>query len=578
MKFRKQLFRPGRWVERITKLSSRPISGRSRSPLRSDRHGAQAANESLAASRTFTQRLAEHTGGAFSLVLSIILLAAIVALVVAFIKELRSDTVVLEGFSAPPDLVNRGYTPTVIAEYILDEIRSIQKGVRTTRQPRILESSTQLPDIDVAHGALSMRALVRYTRRFLALGDNSVSGDIVRNDQVLKGNIRFREKRTIQMASIERADGNIEALLKDVAHAVVQATDPYMLAAFLYDEEAKQPDHSFRQTLAAIDYVLAHPPEDDDAWGLMLLGQVLRVQNHFAEAADAYREATRRSPKIPFALDNLAQVLYFAGQLDEAARMIPAAPPNPHWTAPELRTRAWTLVIQNRFDEAYAFASAALAVSPDDVSARDALVEALTQLHRPAEALGQVEKTMSPITKTGPLDSHYVELLIATGRPREALEFAEHIVARHSDDNSAAYPIGLALAANGRYAEAAAAYKRASSMMTEYSPLLIAWGDALLRLGQSQNALDKMRSAANLDRTFGAAQAGVGRALLALGKPVDAAESFAKACELDRHDPSALRAWAQALDALNRQNEAAEKRNRADIVEQENSRSLPVTK
>ena len=157
MKFRRQLFKPGRSVERVNSFLAR---------FRASRTGAgnaTAASEHSSGIRSLAQRLAEHTGGAFSLILSIVLLGAVVAFLVAFVKELRSDTLVLQGFNAPPDLVAQGYVPTVIAERVLDEIRRIYKTARTNHPHRNLEASAQVADIDIAHGALSMRAVVRYS-------------------------------------------------------------------------------------------------------------------------------------------------------------------------------------------------------------------------------------------------------------------------------------------------------------------------------------------------------------------------------------------------------------------------------
>lgn len=570
MRLGRQLFRPGRSVERVNAFLLR---------LRSTRDaGGDARRVAGSRFRALIPPLAEHLGGAFSVILSVVLIGALVALLFAFVKELRSDTLVLEGFTAPPDLVAQGYTPTVIAERVLDEIRSIYQAARTTHPHRSLESSAQVADIDIAHGALSMRAVVRYTRRMLGLPDRSIGGEIVRQDRKLRATVRVNDKGGVQLRTSERADGNAEALLKDVARDIVQTVDSYVFASFLFEEELKEPNLPFRRTLAAIDYVLTHPPEEDHALGMKLLGSVQMAQGRFDDAAQSFREARRMAPNLPYIVDYLAYALYFSGHVEEASKLQPAATPDPSWSADRLAARAASFVAQNRFAEAEAFARAALAVAPENENAQGSLIEALKQLHRPTEALAEVEKTMAPISKSGPHEGQYIELLILTGRPREALTIAEARNAAKPDDAYLTYALGLAFAATGRYADAASAYERANLSINGFSPLLIAWGDALLGLHESESALAKMRAAAALDPTFGATHAGEGRALLALGKPTEAAASYARACELDTHDPAALRVWAQVLDTLGRKSEAAEKRDRANIVERENSQPRTAAK
>ena len=48
-------------------------------------------------------RLAENAGALFSVTLSLVLVVALIALVFAFIRELRQDRVLVEAFVAPKD-------------------------------------------------------------------------------------------------------------------------------------------------------------------------------------------------------------------------------------------------------------------------------------------------------------------------------------------------------------------------------------------------------------------------------------------------------------------------------------------
>ena len=90
-------------------------------------------------------RVAENAGSLFSATLSIILVVALIALVFAFVRELRRDSVLLETFAASKDLVERGYTSTVIAEKLLDEIRAIDRGSPSVKRAGRWSTATRCP-------------------------------------------------------------------------------------------------------------------------------------------------------------------------------------------------------------------------------------------------------------------------------------------------------------------------------------------------------------------------------------------------------------------------------------------------
>ena len=105
MRLKRPLFVPGRRIEQIGKLAEQPFFSR-RAKRRAWFAGSARAG---LARRGLLPRLAENAGALFSATLSVILVVALVALVVAFIRELRQDSVLLETFVAPKDLVEQGY-------------------------------------------------------------------------------------------------------------------------------------------------------------------------------------------------------------------------------------------------------------------------------------------------------------------------------------------------------------------------------------------------------------------------------------------------------------------------------------
>ena len=162
-----------------------------------------------------------------------------------------------------------------------------------------------------------MKSIVRYARRLFDLPDATIGGEIVRRGTTLRMTIRTRDRYGTQVVEVVRDDADADALLRDAGRAIVRATDPYILATYFNTKESDAGSETFPETLAAIDYVLTHPPESDDAWALNLRGNVRMEQGRPEEAIADYRAALARGGIFH---GNLAQALLAAGRRDEALK------------------------------------------------------------------------------------------------------------------------------------------------------------------------------------------------------------------------------------------------------------------
>lgn len=572
MALKRQWFRPGRRIEQISTAWAQPFFTRRK---KSDAEGpAQPPTR-----RPLTAEVAEHAGALFSIAISLVLVIAIFALIFAFVRDIGRDTVLIDGFSAPDDVVKAGYTPAAIAGQIIDEVRLVQSKASTLRERREVDSSSALADIQVAGGGISMRAIVRYARQLFDLPSNRIGGEILREGNALRIVLRTQERRSGRTIEIKRDDGDIRLLLKDAGREIVKLADPYVLADYLYDVE--YPGRQFTSTLAVIDYMLKNAEKDDDVWALDLLGSVRQAQGRPDEAIAAYRRALQRAPGFSIAVDHLAGALYWSGRVDEANAIIPVTAPDAHLSPNALRSRAQILDTINRFEEALAYAQAAVRAAPKDGSAHAKLAEQYSALHRDADALAAAEDGKRIAANPDRIDWIHVRSLATLHRGSEALEVADKALALSPDDEQLIYARGTALASLDRHEEAIVDFARALEALRAVgggSVPAVAYGDSLLALGRRDEALAMMWRAAQIDPTWGATHAGVGRALLASDRPGDAAKSFEKAFKYDRHDPEALRDWGRALDALGRGTEADAKRKLAEAVERENTQPLAMLK
>jgi tetratricopeptide (TPR) repeat protein len=562
MRLKRQLFRPGRRVEQIGKLGAHPFFARTREGRSSLIGTTTPPSVPKAARRGLLPRLAENAGALFSIVVSVLLIAALVALTFAFLRDLRRDAFELDAFTAPKEVTDRGYTSNAIAEAILDEIRTVQAEAFTLQARRQLEVAAALPDVQVAGGGLSMKAIVRYARRLFDLPDNRISGDLLQDGKSLRLALRVREGARTRLVVVQREDGDVDRLLRGAGRALVQIADPHLLVTYLYGREVKS--KNFVETRAAIDYLLAQASPDDRANGYRSLGRVQELEGHPEDALASYRRNAELDPAGgPYRV--VAQLVRM-GRDDEALALVrPRA--ESAATVDDLLLVAFVMRTFGRYADELDYAKRALALDPDGLDTQNEVGTALRSLHRPREALSVVARALKQNPNDRDLPSSVAINLAAMGRAAEALEVCNAALAAWPGDLWCRQIRGDAYASLGRLEDAFAEYRYAQDRGNSSPNLATRFGDALLRAGRPKEALVQYELALSEEPHHWMAHTGFARAQLALGNAKAAAERFAATAKSDPDDPLLYREWARALEALGRNDEATEKRSDAEKAE-----------
>ena len=565
MRLKRQLFRPGRRVEQIGKLATHPFF------TRHEAGKGHAPSGVSAPRRGVLPRAAESSGALFSIAVSLLLLAALLALTYAFVRDIRRDAFELDVFTAPKEIAERGYTSTAIAEAVLDEIRAIQGHAFTLEARRQLEVAAVLPDVQVAGGGLSMKAIVRYARRLVDLPDNRITGDLLQDGKRLKLALRIREATRTQLIVVQRDDGDVDRLLRDAGRALVQIADPYMLVVYLFGREAKS--GSFAETRAAIDYVLANgrPNERANAYGV--LGGVQRLEGRPEEALASYRRNAVLDP-VWGSVRVVAQLVRMgrdAEASDLADKQAAAAT-----TADEWMSAAAMMDYLGRNAEFLDYAKRALARDPKGAEPYNSVAGALFALHRANQGVEVAKRGWQLNPDDRDLPSTVAWGLLELGRPAEALEICNAELVAWPGDLWCREMRGYAYATLGRYEEAAAEYRYAIDNGNDSPILLTKFGDMLLASGQPREALGRYEAALAFQPKLWIAHAGWARAQLALGNAGAAADRFAATAKQDPDDALLYREWARALDLLGKNDDAAAKRVEADRAEARIKVPLPL--
>jgi tetratricopeptide (TPR) repeat protein len=235
---------------------------------------------------------------AFEFVLAVIVIVIGVALAAALWNASHDNGLVIEAFSVPPDLANRGLTGEVVAGKLLDRLSALQMETQSNRAASTFVNNwgddikVQIPDTGVSIGQL-----YRYLAQWLG-HETHITGEVVREAD---GRLAITARVGDWPAGTARdADAKFDTLLQKSAEAVYRKTQPYRYAVYLDNKgrgaEAKA---IYRDLIAGNDV-------DDRAWAYIGLSSELSSAADFEGANRMLFKAMAVKPEILLIYNNLS--------------------------------------------------------------------------------------------------------------------------------------------------------------------------------------------------------------------------------------------------------------------------------
>jgi len=500
------------------------------------------------ADRQFLPWLAQNVAALFTILLSVVLIVLVGALVYALWRELRRSTIVLDPLEVPRELAERGYTPAVVTERLLNAIHTIQ-SVATTQKPRRGHVASALEaDIQIPVGRLSIKSVARYFRQLLDLSDAQVAGEITRDGDALTLQLRRRDGARTTIAR-ERTATDVGSLIGVGAEEVVRLTDPYVLASYYMEQELPGPE--FPKTTETLKHVMETRP-DEMPWACNLQGLLLLNRHDVAEALAVLRRGFEADPKLQSPVsEEYMTALVRSGRTDEALRIVDAAAARP--LSATQRTRiGWCNVMLGRYRIAYRHFRRVVATHRGRAYAMLGLAVCMWRLHRYREAVAAFEvyfRLRGPgWTGVNP----YVCALLDLGRVDDAVRTAEELYARYPDESAAIAALARVRLQQGRAAEAATLAEAGTRRWSLRSLNWYCWGEALRMQGDPEGAIAKFRQLYAQETPVPECLTGWARALVDLGRNEEALAKFAEAEKIDKVDARNYLHWGEALKRIGR--------------------------
>src|SRR5262249_22926451 len=149
------------------------------------------------------------------------------------IWQASRDAIQIDPIQVPESLVKAGYTPEVLAQRIMDYMLEVRRTAKTTAAKRQVGFADTGADIVVPGVGSSIGAITNYVRDLMGNPRTRVRGEVTEQDGALY--LRLRIDGTGEIAAPDGvALQQLDSVLRVGAQEIERATEPYILAAYLY--------------------------------------------------------------------------------------------------------------------------------------------------------------------------------------------------------------------------------------------------------------------------------------------------------------------------------------------------------
>ncbi len=258
----------------------------------------------LQLSRLRWGRFSDRVRAALQIMTAVVGLFVAVGLGGAIWTAARSDSVVVDAFTGPPDLAAKGLTGEVLASRLLDNLTLLQSQTRSAQTKRGLRDAWSSDiKLEVPQTGVSIGELMRDLRAWLG-HETHIGGDLVETPQGLSLTVRGEG---ILPRTFAGQPSDLDRLFSQAAEYVYGQNEPYLFASYL------QTVGRDAEAIAFIPSVYQTARPDDrpfllNAWGIGL--QNLGRQH---EALAKFQQALRLKPDYWIAYNNIMNSQWYFG-------------------------------------------------------------------------------------------------------------------------------------------------------------------------------------------------------------------------------------------------------------------------
>lgn len=225
---------------------------------------------------------------------------------------------VIEPFSVPPELEERGLSGKVVASKLLDVLGAMQAQTDSQRNPKTYTNYWGDDiKVEIPQTGVSISELNRFLREQLG-HPTHITGEIVNSQGGLVVTARAGATGS---GSASGSAAQIDALLSKLAESIYRVTEPYRYSVWLREYGRTN------EGLAVTMELAQHGPARERPWGYLGWANSLEESAGYTARLDMMRQVVRMAPDMYLARDNICLIEDKISQPEQAISDCRAAVP-----------------------------------------------------------------------------------------------------------------------------------------------------------------------------------------------------------------------------------------------------------
>jgi len=204
----------------------------------------------------------------------------------------ESNELIVDSFSVPPDLVQKGISGPVLAAEVVNRLITMQAQTTSFRAPQSYASGfNDSVKLEIPETGISLAELDRFLRE--KLGDNThINGALFRT----AGGLRLTARAGAQVSdSFEGREDELDDLIQRTAEAIYYRTQPFRYATYVWGRGRVQEAHIL------FDQLTRTGSPSDRAWAYVSVGSTTRDaagSSASDDAVNAYSRITKQATEL----------------------------------------------------------------------------------------------------------------------------------------------------------------------------------------------------------------------------------------------------------------------------------------
>jgi len=201
----------------------------------------------------------------------------------------HADGLVIESFSVPPDMAQRGLSGQVVASQMLDQLTAMQKITQSARTGRTYASGWGDDlKVEIPETGVSIGEAYRFLRRWLG-NETHIGGELVHAPAGVAITTRIDGNSG---ATFRGPESDLEALIVQSAEHVYRVAQPDRYARYIFFPRPGLTKARFEEARAILNQATREAATAERPWAWIGLGVLGRYRSDFRAASVAYRHVT----------------------------------------------------------------------------------------------------------------------------------------------------------------------------------------------------------------------------------------------------------------------------------------------